>query len=271
MKIPIDLIKYLRKSTRVAILTGAGISAESGLRTFREAQTGYWSQYRPEDLATPHAFARDPKLVWDWYAMRRAKVAAANPNAGHDALVDMESHIPDFTLITQNVDGYHKMAGSKNVLELHGNIQQVRCYDGCGIVDDWEEPTPPPNLPHQQGMNSSPPAERGELEGSKGGVPRCKKCDAYLRPDVVWFTESLPLDALNAAIDAANHCQVFFSIGTSALVHPAASLPAQALSQGIPTVEINPESTHLTQAVTFAINGPAGEVLPQLVALTWPD
>ena len=133
MKIPQELIRYLQKSTRIAILTGAGIFAESGLNTYREAHTGYWSQSRPEDLATPEAFARDPKLVWGWYAMRRNKVAQATPNPGHFALLDMERHLEGFTLITQNVDGYHKMAGNKNILELHGNIQQVRCFDGCGV------------------------------------------------------------------------------------------------------------------------------------------
>lgn len=269
MEIPADLVRFLQRSTRVAVLTGAGISAESGLRTFREAQTGYWSQYRPEDLATPAAFARDPKLVWDWYAMRRTKVAAANPNAGHTALVDMESHIPDFTLITQNVDGYHKMAGNKNVLELHGNIQQVRCFDGCGVVkeSEWKYSTPPPNLPREQGRNSSPPVERGELEG--GDVPRCPKCNAYLRPDVVWFTESLPLDALHSAIDASNRCQVFFSIGTSGLVQPAASLPHHARDNGAVLVEINLNPTPLTPHVDFALHGKSGEILPALVEEVW--
>ncbi len=268
MEIPADLIRFLQKSTRVAVLTGAGISAESGLKTFREAQDGYWSQYRPEDLATPHAFARTPKLVWDWYAMRRGKVAEATPNTGHFALVEMESHIPDFTLITQNVDGYHKQAGNKNILELHGNIQQVRCSGGCGIVDKWEEPTPPPNLPRERGKNSSPPAKRREPEGGEN-IPRCPKCNAYLRPDVVWFTESLPLDALHAAMDASANCHIFFSIGTSGLVQPAASLAHNARQNGAVLVEINLDPTPLSPHVDFALHGKSGDILPKLVEKVW--
>ena len=242
MKIPKELITYLQKSTHIAMLTGAGISAESGLNTFREAQTGYWSQYRPEDLATPQAFARDPKLVWDWYAMRRNKVAEASPNAGHFALVDMESRIPNFTLITQNVDGYHRQAGSKNVLELHGNIQKVKCYDGCGGVDNWEE---------------------------SDKVPRCPKCNAHLRPDVVWFGESLPLGAFNAAHKATLECQAFFSVGTSGLVQPAASLAHTARQKGALVIEINLDPTPLTPHVDFALHGKSGEILPALMDEVW--
>ncbi len=242
MKIPKELITYLQKSTHIAMLTGAGISAESGLNTFREAQTGYWSQYRPEDLATPQAFARDPKLVWDWYAMRRNKVAEASPNAGHFALVDMESRIPNFTLITQNVDGYHRQAGSKNVLELHGNIQKVKCYDGCGVVDNWEE---------------------------SDKVPRCPKCNAHLRPDVVWFGESLPLGAINAAHKATLECQAFFSVGTSGLVQPAASLAHTARQKGALVIEINLDPTPLTPHVDFALHGKSGEILPALMDEVW--
>ena len=269
MKIPAELTQFLRKSTRIAVLTGAGISAESGLQTFRETQTGLWSQYRPEDLATPAAFARDPKLVWDWYTMRREKVAAANPNPGHAALVEMESKVPNFTLITQNVDGYHKMAGNQNILELHGNIQQVRCFDACGVIpeNEWKYPTPPPNLPRAQGRDGSPPVERGELEG--GDLPRCPNCNAHLRPDVVWFTESLPMDALHSAVDAAVNSQAFFSIGTSGLVQPAASLPHSAKKYGAVIVEINLDPTPLSPHADFALHGKSGEILPQLVKEVW--
>ncbi len=255
MKIPAELTQYLQKTTRIAVLTGAGISAESGLQTFREAQHGLWSQYRPEDLATPEAFARDPQLVWDWYAMRRNKVAEATPNAGHFALVEMESKIPDFTLITQNIDGYHRQAGSQNVLELHGNIQKVKCFDGCGTVDEWKEPTQP--------LSDSEHSQRAD------GVPRCEKCGAYLRPDVVWFGEDLPRDALHAALDAAAQCQVFFSIGTSGLVQPAASLAHNARQQGAVLVEINLDPTPLSPHVDFALHGKSGEILPQLVKEVW--
>ncbi len=243
MKIPTELINYLRKTSHIAVLTGAGISAESGLKTFRDSHpsTGsgaHWAKYRPEDLATPQAFTRDPKLVWDWYTMRRNKVAEATPNAGHFALVELEHLIPNFTLITQNVDGYHRQAGSKNVLELHGNIQKVKCYDGCGVVERWEE---------------------GD------DVPRCEKCGAYLRPDVVWFGESLPLDALDAAHQATLNCQAFFSIGTSGLVQPAASLAHTARQRGAVVVEINLDPTPLTPHVDFALHGKSGEILPALV------
>ncbi len=238
MNFPPELITYLKKADRIALLTGAGISAESGLKTFRDAQDGYWSQYRPEDLATPQAFARDPKLVWDWYAMRRRKVAEASPNSGHFALVELEKLFPNFTLITQNVDGYHRQAGSKNVLELHGNIQQVRCFDGCGIIENWEE---------------------------TDDVPHCPTCGAYLRPDVVWFGESLPLKTLEDAHQAALECQAFFSIGTSGLVQPAASLAHTARQRGALVVEINLDPTPLTPHVDFALHGKSGEILPLLV------
>ena len=243
MKIPKELVQFLKKTTRIAVLTGAGISAESGLKTFRDAQDGHWSKYRPEDLATPQAFARDPRLVWDWYAMRRNKAAEASPNLGHFALVEMERHLNDFTLITQNVDGYHRQAGSKNVLELHGNIQKVKCYDGCGVVESWEE--------------------------IDNEVPRCPNCNAYLRPDVVWFGESLSLGVINAAHKATLECQAFFSVGTSALVQPAASLAHTARQRGAIVVEINLDPTPLTSQVDFALHGMAGEILPKLVEKVW--
>ena len=238
MKIPPELISYLKKSTHVVVLTGAGISAESGLKTFRDTQDGHWSKYNPEDLATPEAFERDPKLVWDWYAMRRNKVAEATPNAGHFALVELESLFSNFTLITQNVDGYHTQAGNKNVLELHGNIQKVKCYDGCGVVDNWKE---------------------------TAHVPHCPKCGAYLRPEVVWFNESLPTDTLHAAHHATLEAHVFFSIGTSGLVQPAASLAHTARQRGAVVVEINLDPTPLTPKTDFALRGKSGEILPALV------
>lgn len=244
-EVPQELIDILKKAVRVAVLTGAGISAESGLKTFRDSPDGHWAQYRPEDLATTEAFVHDPKLVWGWYAMRRGKVAEASPNSGHDALVKMEQHIPDFTLITQNVDGYHRQAGSNNVLELHGNIQRVKCFDGCGVVEDWEE---------------------------NDEVPRCPKCNAFLRPDVVWFGENLPPNTLENATYAARNCQVFLSIGTSALVQPAASLAHAARQEAAIIVEINLEPTPLTSQVDFALHGKSGEVLPVLVKEIWdPD
>lgn len=232
----------LGDATAVAVLTGAGISAESGIPTFRDALTGLWENYRPEDLATPEAFLRDPKLVWDWYAWRREKVAQARPNPGHLALVQIEDECRerdvDFTLITQNVDGLHELAGTRRLVELHGNIRRVKCFDHGHAVKAWPE---------------------GE------GVPKCPHCGSPLRPDVVWFGESLPPVALTQAIAAARSCEVFVCVGTSTVVEPAASLPFMALEEGAKVIEVNPVATPLTRRATIAIRGAAGEVLPQLL------
>jgi NAD-dependent deacetylase len=242
-ELPDELIRFLRKAERVATLTGAGVSQESGLRTFRDTQTGLWTQYKPTDLASPEAFARDPKLVWDWYAMRRAKVREVEPNPGHYALVDMAHHILDFSLITQNVDGLHLKAGSPCVIELHGNLQRVRC-SSCGQqAEEWND--------------------------ADGNVPRCRACGGLLRPDVVWFGESLPRAALESAVNAARTCHVFFSIGTSGLVQPAASLAYAARNRGAVVVEINAEPTPLTEKVDFVLQGKSGEILPALVQAVW--
>jgi NAD-dependent deacetylase len=243
MTIPPELIRLLKKSARVTALTGAGVSQESGLHTFRDAQSGLWAQYRPEDLATPTAFARDPKLVWDWYAYRREAVKGVRPNAGHYALAEMEKMISEFTLITQNVDGLHRMAGSKNILELHGNILNVRCSECGTFADIWED--------------------------ALDSAPRCQKCNGLLRPDVVWFEESLPRTQLDAAITAARSCQVFFSVGTSGVVHPAAALANAAKAEGAVVVEVNTEPTPLTTKVDFALHGKSGEILPDLLRQVW--
>jgi NAD-dependent deacetylase len=240
---PPELISLLRRTSKLSALTGAGVSQESGLRTFRDAQTGLWAQYKPEDLASPQAFARDPKLVWDWYAWRREAVKAVRPNPGHYALVEIEKRIPQFTLITQNVDGLHRMAGSKNMLELHGNIQRVRCSDCYSLAETWDDDTE--------------------------SVPRCKSCGGLLRPDVVWFGESLPRDQLEAAVEAARTCQVFFSIGTSGVVQPAASLAFAARNRGAVVVEINAEPTPLTPKTDFFFQGKSGEILPEFVKAAW--
>ena len=229
-------------------LTGAGASQESGLRTFRDpssgsGQAGLWAQYKPEELASPEAFARDPKLIWDWYAWRREAVKAVRPNPGHYALVEIEKRVPQFTLITQNVDGLHRMAGSQNVLELHGNIQRVRCSECNMIAEAWGDDTE--------------------------SVPTCESCGGLLRPDVVWFGESLPRDQLEAAVEAARSCQVFFSIGTSGLVQPAASLAFAAHNRGAIVVEVNAEETPLTTMADFFFPGKSGELLPELVRAVW--
>lgn len=243
MTFPPDLITLLRRTSKLAALTGAGVSQESGLRTFRDAQTGLWAQYRPEDLASPEAFARDPKLVWDWYAWRREAVKAVRPNPGHYALVEIEKRIPQFTLITQNVDGLHRIAGSRVLLELHGNIQRVRCANCHTFTETWGDDTE--------------------------SVPRCEVCGGLLRPDVVWFGESLPRDQLEAAVEAARTCEVFFSIGTSGVVQPAASLAHAARNRGAVVVEINAEPTPLTSKVSYYIEGKSGEILPELVKVAW--
>src|SRR5512142_1589168 len=186
MMIEKDLIEKLRMAKRVVVLTGAGVSQESGLRTFRDAQTGLWAQYRPEDLATPEAFEKDPKLVWGWYTMRREKVRAVEPNPGHYALAEMGRRAPNFTLITQNVDGLHQKAGSVDVIELHGNLQRVKC-SVCGL-----------------------PAREWDKFAEE--VPHCLSCGGLLRPDVVWFGEALPRAALESAVNATRASDVFFSV-----------------------------------------------------------
>jgi NAD-dependent deacetylase len=241
--IPDELIERLGNARRVVVLTGAGISAESGVPTFREALTGLWVNYKPEELATPEAFIKNPKLVWDWYQWRRELVGQAEPNPGHHALAVMEKHIPEFLLITQNVDGLHARAGSNAIIELHGNIHRTKCFREGTVVEEWRD------------AEESP--------------PRCPNCGSWLRPDVVWFGEMLPGAALQAAIKAANESQVFLSIGTSGIVQPAASLPHLAIRHGAICVEVNPEETPLTHSADYFLQGPAGVILPHLVKRTW--
>ena len=243
MNFPADFVRFLTSATRVVVLTGAGVSQESGLRTFRDAQTGLWARYKPEDLASPEAFSRDPKLVWDWYAWRREAIKGVRPNPGHYALVEMEKRIPQFTLITQNVDGLHRFAGNQNVLELHGNIQKVRCSECRTFTEEWGD----------------------DMEG----VPTCSVCGGLLRPDVVWFGETLPRAELESAVTASRAAQVYFSIGTSGVVQPAASLAHAARNNGSVVVEINAEPTPLTPKVDFAFHGKSGEILPALIKTVW--
>lgn len=240
LKFPPALIDKLRSARHVVVLTGAGTSAESGVPTFRDAQTGLWATYSPEELATPQAFRRNPKLVWDWYAWRRELVAQASPNPGHLALAEWERRAQQFTLITQNVDSLHQRAGSRQVIELHGNISRVICSQERREITAW--------------------ADTDE-------VPRCPHCQARLRPDVVWFGEGLPPEALTAAYQAAGQADLFLSIGTSGLVQPAASLPLRAIGRGIMTVEINPDVTPLSAQADFHLAGPSGQILPTLVSL----
>ena len=234
-----DLLEH---ATSIAVLTGAGISAESGIPTFRDALTGLWENFRPEELATPEAFEANPKLVWDWYAWRRDAVARAAPNDGHRALAGLERECRerevDFTLVTQNVDGLHREAGSHRVVELHGNIRRVKCFGQHHTVETWPE---------------------GD------GVPACPRCGSLLRPDVVWFGEMLPADALAAALAAARTCDVFLCVGTSAVVEPAASLPFMALQAGARVIEVNPQSTPLSSSASVSLRGTAAHVLPLII------
>ncbi|HEU5170764.1 MAG TPA: NAD-dependent deacylase [Gemmatimonadales bacterium] len=242
--VPPELLARLRAARRITALTGSGVSAESGIPTFRDALTGLWSRFRPEELATPEAFARNPRLVWDWYAARRAAVRAAAPNAGHRALARLQILVPHFTLITQNVDGLHQRAGSRDVIELHGSIARVRCAREGTIVERWS-----------QGDD----------------VPRCASCGAFLRPDVVWFGEMLPQAATEAAVAAARACDLFLSVGTSNLVQPAASLPWLAAAHGATVVVVNPSMEGQPEGPgIFRLTGPAGEILPRLVQALEP-
>jgi NAD-dependent deacetylase len=243
MELPQDLLEALRKKKRIVVLSGAGVSKESGIPTFREAQTGLWAKYNPTELATPQAFQRNPRLVWQWYRWRRGLISQAVPNPGHFALVDMEARIQDFVLITQNVDGFHHRAGNKNIIELHGNIFRNKCYEEGLVLDLVEE--------------------------FSDKLPRCPNCGGYIRPDVVWFGESLPNDSLTRAKKAAQAAEVFLSVGTSALIQPAASLPLIALDNSAVVVEINTDVTQITEQVHFSLQGPSGEILPRLVDLVW--
>jgi NAD-dependent deacetylase len=239
MTIPAELLQRLAAAKSVTVLTGAGVSAESGVPTFRDAQTGLWAKFRPEELATPRAFRRNPRLVWEWYEWRRKLVAGAKPNPAHLALVSMESLFLRFHLITQNVDGLHQRAGSRNVIELHGNITRTKCSDEGTIVSSWKH--------------------TGDVP------PKCPACGAMLRPDVVWFEEPMPEEEMRQAMTASTHCDLFFSIGTSTVVYPAAGLPSEALCSGATVVEINPQPTPFTAQAHFALAGAAGIVLPELV------
>jgi NAD-dependent deacetylase len=231
----------LRAARRVAVLTGAGVSAESGIPTFRDAQTGHWARFRPEDLASPDAYARDPDTVWAWYAGRYADVTRARPNAAHTALAALQARVGEgFTLVTQNVDGLHARAGSVGVVELHGNLTTARC-ETCGYVQALPDPdafTPP---------------------------PACARCGHRMRPNVVWFGELLPEAALDAAARAFESAEVALVIGTSSVVQPAASLALLTAEAGGTIIEINPERTPLSAWAALTLHERAGEGLQQLL------
>jgi NAD-dependent protein deacetylase/lipoamidase len=258
-EIPQELVDTLRQARNIAVLTGAGVSAESPVPTFRDALTGLGvthhhayvnrvalcvmmrQRFNPEDLATREAFQRNPKMVWEWYAYRRELVTRVEPNPGHYALAELERRIPQFTLITQNIDGLHHRAGSRNVIELHGNIRRTKCFEEDMPVRDWRDD--------------------GQIP------PRCPRCGSYLRPDVVWFGEILRPLALDEAFRAAR--DVFFSIGTSGVVEPAASLPLVALRNGAVVIEVNPDETPLSASAGFHVRAASGIALPELLDLSF--
>lgn len=233
----------LRQSQRLVVLTGAGMSKESGIPTFREAQVGLWAKHDPQRLATMQGFLTNPQLVWDWYQFRLGLVEQAQPNPGHHALVELEQRLPFVQVITQNVDGLHTVAGSHRVLELHGNIRRFKCLRGHGHMS----------------MN--------DLRGQEARPPLCPQpnCGALVRPDVVWFGENLDFNVLNQAAAFSEACDVMLIVGTSGVVQPAASLPYHAHSARL--IEINPEPSELTDAVQVYLQGTAGEVLPELARL----
>jgi NAD-dependent deacetylase len=232
------LKSLLIKATKVAVLTGAGISAESGVPTFR-GEEGLWKKFKPEELATFDAFMANPQLVWEWYEYRRKIIEEIKPNPGHVALVDFQNHFDKFDLITQNVDGLHHQAGSVNVIELHGNIRKNKCIR-CGKKHE-------------------------SLEGTTEGTPPRCPCGGNIRPDVVWFGEMLPQDAINYAFAVSQQCDLFFCVGTSAVVHPAASLPLMAKRAGAYVVEVNISPTEISHLVDESLMGKSGEILPSLV------
>lgn len=237
-----NVAQKLAQAKSVVVSTGAGVSRESGVPTFREAQDGLWARFDPQQLATPEAFERNPKLVWEWYAYRRDLVSKSNPNPGHYALAEMEQLLPNMLLVTQNVDHHHHRAGSQNVIRLHGDLFAFKCSQNC-------QGAPTPIETFAEG-ESTP--------------PRCPFCaTGYVRPDVVWFGEQLPQAGLHRAFDEAEKCDVMLIVGTSGMVYPAAYLPVKAHRALL--VEVNPIHSELSRRMDVHLQGPSGEVLPQVV------
>lgn len=230
----------------VVVASGAGTSKESGVPTFRDALEGLWADFDPEELATPQAFQRNPDLVWSWYMERYRKVQSVKPNPGHYAIASLEELYPQVTVLTQNVDGLHAVAGSTDVVELHGSIRRFKCFAACR-----GEPTR---------------VDIAQLEVTEEKAPLCPYCaTAKVRPDVVWFGELLPVAALERARALSEKCDVFVVVGTSGVVEPAASLPRIARAHGITVIEINPEETLVSRYADFCLRGPSGEMLPRLI------
>lgn len=241
--LPDHLLAQLADANLVMVLSGAGMSAESGIPTFRDAQNGLWARYKPEELATAEAFEADPARVWSWYQERRKRVREARPHAGHRALVALESLVPALSIVTQNVDGLHQLAGSTHVAELHGNILRSKCHVTLRpISEEWlaDSSQAPPRSPYIS--------------------------NGFARPDVIWFGELLPQETLQQAMEVAVLCDFCISVGTTSQVQPAASLPVMALEHGARLVEINPRETPLSLHADLCLRGTAAEVLPALVS-----
>jgi len=231
------LIEKLKNSKRLVFFTGAGISAESGIPTFR-GENGIWNKLKPEELANFNAFMRNPQMVWEWYNHRKGIIHESKPNAAHYTIAEMQNNFEDVTVVTQNIDNLHRRAGSKKIFELHGNIERNFCVNCKKFHNE-------------------------ELDFSNG-VPKCE-CGGLIRPDVVWFGEYLPGDQFNGGEKAAMNCDIFFVVGTSAVVYPAAGLVFTAKHSGAAIVEINLEETEISSQVDYSFFGKAGEVLPGIL------
>lgn len=245
--IPVPLIEALRTAHHVVVFTGAGVSAQSGIPTFRDSLTGLWARFDAASLATSEAFRADPALVWGWYEWRRMKALQAQPNAGHHAIAELARHVPKLTLVSQNVDDLHERAGSADVIHLHGSLHRPRCFE---CAEPASEPLGTPDEP--EGGRRLPP-------------PNCTRCGGPLRPGVVWFGESLPVDDLSAAFAAAERCDVLISVGTSGLVYPAAEIPGLAWRAGATVVHVNPQASAPLDDRQYALAGSAEDQLPALV------
>jgi NAD-dependent deacetylase len=239
----------LKAARKVVVFTGAGVSAESGIATFRDAMTGLWSRFNAEDLATPEAFLRDPSLVWAWYESRRQQVLQSQPNAGHCAIATLAQHVPDLCVVTQNVDDLHERAGSSKILHLHGSLFSARCFT-CSqpAAKDWDQPG-------------------GRLQAGRLAPPICTDCGGLIRPGVVWFGESLPESTLKEAFSLVRQCDVMLVIGTSGVVRPAAELPYLARANGCTVIQVNDRVSELDGVCHHNLAGRAGDVLPKLVGL----
>ena len=245
IQVPTDLLNALRDAQHLVVFTGAGVSAESGVSTFRDALTGLWARFDPMQLATPEAFLADPALVWGWYEWRRQLLLKAHPNPAHQAIVKLAEQVPKLTVITQNVDDLHERAGSHNVLHLHGSIFKPRCFNCAKPYTLAAAPA----MSHEQAL---PP-------------PLCPDCQGMIRPGVVWFGEALPQAEMEAAFTAAEHCDVLLSIGTSGVVQPAAQIPQLALRGGAWVAHINPEPVNCQHPRELSLVGAAGHILPLLL------